>query len=597
MAGPGRDVLSLFALTVRAEVVLAVIVVVFVGIMTSISPAQQAISTTSGGPLTLDAPAGDLQATLGISPGRPGSNRYIVEVRDSGGQPATAVSRATLRLTFLDSDLGVTEVALSQTGVGRFEAQSSDLAIAGRWQAEAIFRRNGQDDVRATYQFAVTDAGGQILSASPPQVTILFFAGLLVGLIGILGFFRAAKIGRFDPRRAAVLAACGVGLLGSGVFVSLQDFQRAQAEASSLALSRFHPITPESVANGALVYQENCVRCHGADAHGNGPLAPTLNPRPSDLILHVPLHPDADLVDWITNGFPGSAMPAFKTVLTEQQRWDVLNYLKSRTAQVAAPVPTATVPAATIQSSGAPASTPQSTSAASGQPRPRPSTAATVLTPSPTPVTTQTSNLLSASNGTLAGDVPVGDLIARIVVKPLVFQPASIDLEIRDANGQLVSDIARLDLQIAMEGMNHGARGIAPTVVGPGRYHAQAMLFAMQGKWWLAIRIERTGQPISATIVRLDVPRDNSTGAVSAMYERPAGAPQVEDIAVYPDAIAPNRISVVAGRAVRLELFYVDSPACGQGVSFPELGATATISASGLGELDFVPKQTGTIEL
>ena len=148
-----------------------------------------------------------------------------------------------------------------------------------------------------------------------------------------------------------------------------------------------------------------------------------------------------------------------------------------------------------------------------------------------------------------------------------------------------------------MEGMNHGARGIVPTEVGPGRYHAQAMLFVMQGKWWMAIRIERTGSSIDATVVRLLVPRDNPSGVVTAMYERPAAATQVEDVAVYPDGMAPDKLAVVAGRAVRVEFFYVDAPACGRAVNFPEVGATATIGPSGLGELTFVPKQTGTINL
>lgn len=54
-----------------------------------------------------------------------------------------------------------------------------------------------------------------------------------------------------------------------------------------------------------------------------------LNPKPVDLTVHVGLHPDAQLYDWITNGIPGTAMPAWRSDRTDQQRWDVINYLRT----------------------------------------------------------------------------------------------------------------------------------------------------------------------------------------------------------------------------------------------------------------------------
>ena len=32
--------------------------------------------------------------------------------------------------------------------------------------------------------------------------------------------------------------------------------------------------------------------------------------------------------NWISNGYPGSQMPAFITVLTDLKRWDLLNYIR-----------------------------------------------------------------------------------------------------------------------------------------------------------------------------------------------------------------------------------------------------------------------------
>jgi copper transport protein len=40
-------------------------------------------------------------------------------------------------------------------------------------------------------------------------------------------------------------------------------------------------------------------------------------------------HTDAQLFDWITNGVPGTAMAAFKEQLTADERWHVINYIRT----------------------------------------------------------------------------------------------------------------------------------------------------------------------------------------------------------------------------------------------------------------------------
>ena len=90
--------------------------------------------------------------------------------------------------------------------------------------------------------------------------------------------------------------------------------------------------TPENVAAGRALYMQNCVICHGLRGHGDGPAALTLNPRPVDLTLHVPQHPDGFLEYWIAEGVPGTAMPAWKDKLTEEQRWQLVRYLRQLAA-------------------------------------------------------------------------------------------------------------------------------------------------------------------------------------------------------------------------------------------------------------------------
>lgn len=315
--------------TVRFEYLLAAGIIGAVGVMTSLSPAQQIGASASTGPLSLQGIAGSRPVSFGLAPGRPGSNSYVVDVRDPSGQLATNIERVALRFTFLDSDLGVSETVLQKVRDGHFQGSSSDLAVAGRWQTEVVVRPTGQGDDRASFTFGVTPTGARVGEQPSLQVSWLFWTGLALVIGGLVAVGRGIWLRTWDVRRAAVVAMCGIGLVGTGGYVAGKDVLQAMGVASAQALAQSHPATPRSVANGALIFRQNCIACHGLDARGNGPLAPTMNPRPVDLILHTPLHPDSDLYGWISDGFPGSAMPAFRSRLTDQERWDVLNYLKS----------------------------------------------------------------------------------------------------------------------------------------------------------------------------------------------------------------------------------------------------------------------------
>ncbi len=91
------------------------------------------------------------------------------------------------------------------------------------------------------------------------------------------------------------------------------------------------PADAASLASGKDLYQGQCSSCHGANGNGNGPLASGLNPPPADLTQHAVLgvHPDGQLFDWITSGYPNSAMPAFGDTLSDKQRWDLVNFIRT----------------------------------------------------------------------------------------------------------------------------------------------------------------------------------------------------------------------------------------------------------------------------
>ena len=88
------------------------------------------------------------------------------------------------------------------------------------------------------------------------------------------------------------------------------------------------PFAATSIAAGLKHYEENCTGCHGVSGHGDGPAASSLPVKPADLSApHTALHTAGDLYWWVTHGIPASGMPAFADVLTNDDRWDIINFL------------------------------------------------------------------------------------------------------------------------------------------------------------------------------------------------------------------------------------------------------------------------------
>jgi mono/diheme cytochrome c family protein len=97
---------------------------------------------------------------------------------------------------------------------------------------------------------------------------------------------------------------------------------------------------PAAVAGGEPLFQTHWLVCHGTDGKGKGPGAAGLPQAPADHTLHfyrASGDGDAYLFWRVSEGgqvepFKSmqSVMPAFKTVLTEDQLWDVLAYVHAK---------------------------------------------------------------------------------------------------------------------------------------------------------------------------------------------------------------------------------------------------------------------------
>jgi len=90
--------------------------------------------------------------------------------------------------------------------------------------------------------------------------------------------------------------------------------------------------TPELLAQGKKLYDQNCVTCHGPKGDGKGQLGAALKPAPSDFTkpLNQWAFGKGDLkkvFDVITKGIPNSSMVKWDH-LPEQERWALVYYVE-----------------------------------------------------------------------------------------------------------------------------------------------------------------------------------------------------------------------------------------------------------------------------
>jgi mono/diheme cytochrome c family protein len=85
--------------------------------------------------------------------------------------------------------------------------------------------------------------------------------------------------------------------------------------------------TDESVKRGRRVYEINCAMCHGPKGLGDGPVGKQFLPQPPSLHSErIHRLSDADIFKRITSGW--GTMPAFKTRIDPEDRWNVVNAVR-----------------------------------------------------------------------------------------------------------------------------------------------------------------------------------------------------------------------------------------------------------------------------
>ncbi len=114
------------------------------------------------------------------------------------------------------------------------------------------------------------------------------------------------------------------------VNVVAQNSKQGQWKAPLEADKLINPFkdNPDAVKAGKKLYKQQCAICHGVTGKGDGVAGMTLNPKPASFRSEkINNETDGALFWKITNGNP--PMAAYKDVLTEEQRWQLVTYIRT----------------------------------------------------------------------------------------------------------------------------------------------------------------------------------------------------------------------------------------------------------------------------
>ncbi len=158
-------------------------------------------------------------------------------------------------------------------------------------------------------------------------VLVLLAVGGAAGVQGVLLVYRwnhdMIQTPRVMPGEMSFAMAPGSVPRGDGQLY----YAKEQRDAASARRNPV-PATPESIKKGEALWVVNCTPCHGSSGKGNGLVAAKFVP-PPDLT-------SAALQKGRTDGYwqsylsvGGAVMPSYAESLSPEERWHVINYLRT----------------------------------------------------------------------------------------------------------------------------------------------------------------------------------------------------------------------------------------------------------------------------
>jgi putative copper export protein/mono/diheme cytochrome c family protein len=299
--------------------------------------------------------AGTSSVHMAVDLPAPGTQRYQVGVANATtNEPRTDVQRVVLVFDPpAGSSLTPTRVRMnSSSDPAFFGVTGAYTPIVGEWGLDVIVRRDtsrdGPHDEVAHFRVPVSQPAPAELMPPPdigvgvPFPLALSWQWLPAGAAGWLLLTALIALGAglgWLARTRPALRTARAGVVLVTVVIGLSIGSRAVVDAANevpaAEARRPDPnvADAQSLKLGLDLYQANCQACHGPRGDGDGPTAVHGGLGMSPLSTSVPALTSGELAYRIKVGTVGSGMPGFASTLSDSDRWDIVNFLRSMTSQ------------------------------------------------------------------------------------------------------------------------------------------------------------------------------------------------------------------------------------------------------------------------
>jgi mono/diheme cytochrome c family protein len=136
------------------------------------------------------------------------------------------------------------------------------------------------------------------------------------------------QISKIKLSRFIIIGTIAGAIILMAAFTPMQQSVEWIAPASAGMVKNPVASNAQSIAAGKIIYTNNCYDCHGKKGKGDGPKSGDLEKNPKDFTKEVFQKQTDGSIFWkITEG--RKPMASFKKDLTEEQRWQVINYVRT----------------------------------------------------------------------------------------------------------------------------------------------------------------------------------------------------------------------------------------------------------------------------
>lgn len=309
------------ALRLRLEVVIALIVLAWAGLLTATAVPVPDFTRQQAPVPSASQTVGDLTVTITLSPGGPGVNTADVMLTRDGGQ----LDAAQVWVQQIDAsrDRRGHWLPADPTDDGIYVASDDAIDQPGKWWTVIDIQTADDEYQRAAFAWDISQDAAVIESRPPSLLNIVALAAVMLAIGAALYPAAARLIHQLDLSPVTIMVSIGavivtVVFLIFGSWV-VKDSDRRYWETTNPPPKIVNAALPDadSLARGQTLYVQFCL---GWDD----------NASLDELRLRLPRTRDEELFQIIAEGWRGLPPCAVSDdTISDAQRWNLVNYIRT----------------------------------------------------------------------------------------------------------------------------------------------------------------------------------------------------------------------------------------------------------------------------